>query len=125
MVVMSRAVMALIGALFLSIGASLIFNTADAATTMGLPNLEAAGYGTVRADIGGFFLGGGLIGVVAAFRKNVALLWPVQLLVAIAFFGRVFTLWVDGPIAAGLDSMGVEMAILAVLFWVKRVWEKA
>ena len=125
MVVMSRVVVALVGALFLSIGASLIFNTADAAATMGLPNLEAAGYGTVRADIGGFFLGGGLIVVVAAFRRNAALLWPVQLLVAIAFFGRVFTLWVDGPIAAGLDSMGVEVAILGVLFWVKRVWEKA
>ena len=125
MIVISRVVVALIGALFLGIGASLIFNTADAAATMGLPNLEAAGYGTVRADIGGFFLGGGLIGVVAAFRKNAALLWPVQLLVAIALLGRLFTLSVDGPIAAGLESMGVEVAILGVLFWAKRAWEKA
>jgi hypothetical protein len=125
MVVILRVVVGLIGALFLGIGASLIFNTADAAATMGLPNLEAAGYGTVRADIGGFFLGGGLIGVVAAFRKNATLLWPVQLLVAIALLGRLFTLSVDGPIAAGLESMGVEVAILGVLFWAKRAWEKA
>ena len=123
MVVISRVLVALIGAVFLSVGASLIFNTAEVAATMGLPNMDAAGYGTVRADIAGFFIGGGLISVVAAFRKTPSLLWPVQLLVGIALLGRIFTLLVDGPVAAGWESMGIEVAILVVLFWTKRAWQ--
>ena len=125
MVVVARLGVALLGALFLVIGAGLIFNTTDAAADLGLPNMMAAGYGTVRADIAGFFLGGGLISVVASFRKDGSLLWPVQLLVLLALLGRVFTLVVDGPVAAGLTSMGVEVAILVLLLWAKRVWQQA
>ena len=125
MVVVARVGVALLGALFLVIGAGLIFNTTDAAADLGLPNMMAAGYGTVRADIAGFFLGGGLISVVASFRKDGSLLWPVQLLVMLALLGRVFTLVVDGPVAAGLTSMGVEVAILVLLLWAKRVWQQA
>ena len=125
MVVVARVGVALLGALFLVIGAGLIFNTTDAAADLGLPNMMAAGYGTVRADIAGFFLGGGLISVVASFRKDGSLLWPVQLLVLLALLGRVFTLVVDGPVAAGLTSMGVEVAILVLLLWAKRIWQQA
>ena len=125
MVVIARVGVALLGALFLVIGAGLIFNTTDAAADLGLPNMMAAGYGTVRADIAGFFLGGGLISVVASLRKDGSLLWPVQLLVLLALLGRVFTLVVDGPVAAGLTSMGVEVAILVLLLWAKRVWQQA
>jgi hypothetical protein len=125
MVVVARVGVALLGALFLVIGAGLIFNTTDAAADLGLPNMMAAGYGTVRADIAGFFLGGGLISVVASFRKDGSLLWPVQLLVLLALLGRVFTLVVDGPVAAGLTSMGVEVAILVLFLWAKRVWQQA
>ncbi len=125
MVVVARVGVALLGALFLVIGAGLIFNTTDAAADLGLPNMMAAGYGTVRADIAGFFLGGGLISVVASLRKDGSLLWPVQLLVLLALLGRVFTLVVDGPVAAGLTSMGVEVAILVLLLWAKRVWQQA
>ena len=125
MVVVARVGVALLGALFLVIGAGLIFNTTDAAADLGLPNMMAAGYGTVRADIAGFFLGGGLISVVASLRKDGSLLWPVQLLVLLALLGRVFTLAVDGPVAAGLTSMGVEVAILVLLLWAKRVWQQA
>jgi hypothetical protein len=124
MVVVARVGVALLGALFLVIGAGLIFNTTDAAADLGLPNMMAAGYGTVRADIAGFFLGGGLISVVASLRKDGSLLWPVQLLVLLALLGRVFTLVVDGPVAAGLTSMGVEVAILVLLLWAKRVWQQ-
>jgi hypothetical protein len=125
MVVVARVGVALLGALFLVIGAGLIFNTTDAAADLGLPNMMAAGYGTVRADIAWFFLGGGLISVVASLRKDGSLLWPVQLLVLLALLGRVFTLAVDGPVAAGLTSMGVEVAILVLLLWAKRVWQQA
>ncbi|MDG1013323.1 MAG: hypothetical protein P8N99_10925 [Luminiphilus sp.] len=122
MLMLSRLLSGLFGFLFLALGAGLWLNTGDAAANLGLVDLAAAGFGTVRADIAGFFLGGGLILVVAAGRCDPSLLWPVQLLVLIALLGRTLTLVIDGPVAAGVPSMGVELVILVLLFWCKRVW---
>ena len=122
MLLISRLLSGLFGLLFLAVGTGLWLNTGDAAAELGLVNLAAAGLGTVRADIAGFFLGGGLILVLAAARRDPGLLWPVQLLVLIALLGRTLTLVIDGPVAAGVASMGIELLILLVLFWCKRVW---
>ena len=84
--------------------------------------MAAAGRGTVRADIAAFFIGGGIIQLTAAIRRRAGLLWPVQLLVLLALLGRCFTLIVDGPVAAGVPSMGVELVMLFLLFWCKRIW---
>jgi len=124
MVMLSRLLVALIGLLFLVVGAGLWLNTADAAAQMGLVDLAAAGFGTVRADIGGFFIGGGIIQIIAAMRRDSGLLWPVQLLVLLALLGRTLTLVINGPVAAGVPSMGFELAILLLLVWCKSTWNK-
>lgn len=124
MVMFSRLLVALIGLLFLVVGAGLWLNTADAAAQMGLVDLAAAGFGTVRADIGGFFIGGGIIQIIAAMRRDSGLLWPVQLLVLLALLGRTLTLVTNGPVAAGVPSMGFELAILLLLVWCKSTWNK-
>jgi hypothetical protein len=121
---LSRLLVALIGLLFLVVGAGLWLNTADAAAQMGLVDLAAAGFGTVRADIGGFFIGGGIIQIIAAMRRDSGLLWPVQLLVLLALLGRTLTLVINGPVAAGVPSMGFELAILLLLVWCKSTWNK-
>ena len=122
MVVLTRILLAAIGLLFLGVGAGLWFNTGEAAAKMGLVNLAAAGLGTVRADIAGFFIGGGIIQIVAAIRRDPNLLWPVQLLVLLALMGRAITLIIDGPVAAGIPSMGIELVLLVLLLWCKKVW---
>ncbi len=122
MVVLTRILLAAIGLLFLVVGAGLWFNTGEAAAKMGLVNLAAAGLGTVRADIAGFFIGGGIIQIVAAIRRDPNLLWPVQLLVLLALMGRAITLIIDGPVAAGIPSMGIELVLLVLLLWCKKVW---
>ena len=124
MVMLSRLLVALIGLLFLVVGAGLWLNTADAASQMGVVDLAAAGFGTVRADIGGFFIGGGIIQIIAAMRRDSGLLWPVQLLVLLALLGRTLTLVINGPVAAGVPSMGFELAILLLLVWCKSTWNK-
>ena len=124
MVMLSRLLVALIGLLFLVVGAGLWLNTADAAAQMGLVDLAAAGFGTVRADIGGSFIGGGIIQIIAAMRRDSGLLWPVQLLVLLALLGRTLTLVINGPVAAGVPSMGFELAILLLLVWCKSTWNK-
>ena len=122
MVLFTRVLVGALGLLFLAIGAGLLLNTTEAAANMGLVELAAAGRGTVRADIAGFFVGGGIIQLMAALRQDRGLLWPVQLLVLLALLGRCLTLIVDGPIAAGIASMGVEVFILLLLAWCKRIW---
>ena len=122
MVVLTRILLAAIGLLFLVVGAGLWLNTGEAAAKMGLVDLAAAGLGTVRADIAGFFIGGGTIQIVAAIRRDPTLLWPVQLLVLLALMGRAITLVTDGPVAAGIPSMGIELALLVLLLWCKKVW---
>jgi hypothetical protein len=122
MVVLTRILLAAIGLLFLVVGAGLWLNTGEAAAKMGLVDLAAAGLGTVRADIAGFFIGGGIIQIVAAIRRDPNLLWPVQLLVLLALMGRAITLVIDGPVAAGIPSMGIELTLLVLLLWCKKVW---
>ena len=89
---------------------------------MGLVNLAAAGLGTVRADIAGFFIGGGIIQIVAAIRRDPDLVGPGQRLVLLARMGRAITLIIDGPVAAGIPSMGIELVLLVLLLWCKKVW---
>ena len=122
MMMLSRLLLGAVGLLFLLVGAGLLFNTTEAAANMGLVELAAAGRGTVRADIAGFFIGGALIQLVAAFRRDPSLLWPVQLLLLLALAGRCLTLVLDGPVAAGVPGMGVEIVILMLLIWCKRLW---
>ena len=122
MVMLSRVLLAAMGLMFLVVGAGLWLNTGEAAANMGLVDLAAAGLGTVRADIAGFFIGGGVIQIIAAIRRDPDLLWPVQLLVLLALLGRTVTLILDGPVAAGIPSMGIELALLVLLFWCKKSW---
>lgn len=122
MVMLSRVLLAAMGLLFLVVGAGLWLNTGEAAANMGLVDLAAAGLGTVRADIAGFFIGGGVIQIIAAIRRDPDLLWPVQLLVLLALLGRTVTLILDGPVAAGIPSMGIEIALLVLLLWCKKSW---
>lgn len=122
MVMLSRVLLAAMGLLFLVVGAGLWLNTGEAAANMGLVDLAAAGLGTVRADIAGFFIGGGVIQIIAAIRRDPDLLWPVQLLVLLALLGRTVTLILDGPVAAGIPSMGIELALLVLLLWCKKSW---
>ncbi len=122
MIMFSRILVGLGGLLFAAIGLGLWFNTLEAAQNVGLMELAAVGRGTVRADIAGFFLAGAILQLLAAVQLNRALLWPVQMLLALAFAGRVVTLVLDGPIAAHIPSMGVELVLMLLLFWAKRVW---
>ena len=124
MIMLSRLLLAAVAVLFLLIGTGLLFNTTEAAAGMGLVDITAVGRGTVRADIAGFFLGGALIQLVAVIRTDPSLLWPVQLLLALALAGRLLTLALDGPVAAGVVSMAVEITILLLLAWSKRLWSR-
>ena len=108
MIMLSRLLLAAVAALFLLIGTGLLFNATEAAAGMEVVDITAAGRGTVRADIAGFFLGGAPIQLAAVIRTDPSLLYSY---LALALAG-VATMALDGPIAAGVVGMAVEITIL-------------
>ncbi len=122
MIILSRILLGLGGLLFAAVGLGLWLNTTEAAANVGLLELAAVGRGTVRADIAGFFIAGAVLQLLAAVQMNRGLLWPVQLLLALAFSGRVVTMVIDGPIAAHIPSMGIELILMLLIFWCQRLW---
>jgi hypothetical protein len=118
----SRILVALIALLLLSIAVRLLFDTSAAMTDIGLSVVTEQGRGTVRADVGGFFMVSGLLTLWGAASLNRNVLWPVQLMMVFALLGRVITVVVDGAAAAGVMQMGVEVVIIALLHWARASW---
>ena len=119
---LSRILLGLGGALLLVVGTMVWFNTADALANVGLNAVAAPGWGTARADIGGFFIVCGGLGLVAAITLNPRLIWPAQVLLLAAFTGRLLTLFIDGTGAAGPVNMGIEVMLLGVMQWCRSRW---
>lgn len=120
----SRILLGAIGLLFLSIAFGFIFNTQSAASNVGLDISTIAGYATVRADMAGYFAVGGALLLYAAARKAAQYLWPVLLLVAAAFAGRLITVFVNGYDQSSFIPMGVELIIIALIIFAQKNWSK-
>lgn len=74
------------------------------------------GEATLRADMFGFFVGGSLFALFAAWRGiALPLLVPIVLLSS-AVFGRLVNLFVAGPAPGSFQPLVVELVMLAVLF---------
>ncbi|MBU6320615.1 MAG: hypothetical protein KGS00_13300 [Alphaproteobacteria bacterium] len=82
---------------------------------LGLSPVGGLGEATIRADIAGFFAGGGLLSIMAALRDDARLLTPPLLLVAIALSGRALTLVLNGLEPAMAPPMIIEAGLLAIL----------
>lgn len=79
------------------------------------------GEATLRADMFGFFVGGSLFALYAAWRGiALPLLVPIVLLSS-AIFGRLVNLFVAGPVPGSFPPLLVEVVMLAVLFTGYRV----
>lgn len=122
MQLISRMLVGVIALLLLAIGTRLLFDTSAAMTEIGLATTTELGIGTVRADVGGFFVVSGLLALWGAISLNRNVLWPVQLMMVFALLGRFVTVFVDGAAAAGVMQMGVEVVIIALLQWARTSW---
>ncbi|MDP1632388.1 MAG: hypothetical protein Q8L66_13315 [Caulobacter sp.] len=74
----------------------------------------AAGLGTLRADMAGFFGGVGLLSLAAALRDDGRWLTPVLLLVGLALSGRVINLVLTGGGAVLYPPMIIEAVLIAI-----------
>lgn len=125
MIMVTRILVGLLGALFLVLAFGLWFNTVAEAAKLGLSGLSIAGHATVRADIAGFFLTGGGIAVYGAIKRNAALLWPVLLLLVSAIAGRFLTLVLNGGDGSSYPPMIVEAVGILLILYCQRSWHKA
>ena len=122
MLMLSRLLIGLGSMLLLSVGLGFWFDVEQSLLQLGVATTADHGLGTVRADIGGFFISGGALGLLAAFSLNRNLLWPVQLLLVVALIGRLITLGIDGSEAAGVASMGIEILLILLFQWSRNIW---
>lgn len=124
MVLITRILVGLAGLLFVALAMGFWFDSDASAARFGLTNLYYMGHATVRADIGGFFLTGGIISLYAAIRRNAACLWPNLLLLGSAITGRALTLLLNGGNTESYPPMIVEAALIILILVCRRTWPK-
>ncbi|MEJ2089746.1 MAG: DUF4345 family protein [Gammaproteobacteria bacterium] len=116
-----RIIVVLIGLLFAFMGLNLMFNPLGGAEGMGLTPIGELGLNTLRADLGGMFLAGTVLLVLALIQRRAEWFLAVAVLMAVIAFGRVVGFVLDGnPSDATLTALGFEIVIMAVLIFAGR-----
>lgn len=82
---------------------------------LGLQSVGGLGEATIRADVAGFFGMFGVLALAGAIRAEPRLLTAPALLVGLALAGRLLTIVLRGYEPAMLESIVVEVVLLAVL----------
>lgn len=106
-----RIVVGIAGLLGLLVAARLWMAPADLAAQLGVAPTGPLGLATLRADMGGFFAGGGAFALAAAIKGRGGILLPSVALIGLALAGRLVTVAMNGF----SPEMGPPMAIEAVL----------
>ena len=81
---------------------------------MGLLPDGAAGLGTMRADMAGFFDAAGVLSLTAAVRDDRKWLVPVVLMLGIALTGRVLNLALTGGGQVLIPPMVIEAVLIVI-----------
>jgi hypothetical protein len=109
-----RGVVGLVGVLALLMAAMFWLNPGLPAARLGIAALDALGFATLRADMGGFFAMAGILSLLAALRDSARLLTAPLLLVTLALAARIGTAALEGYTPAMAQPMAIE-AVLAVI----------
>lgn len=109
-----RGVVGLVGVLALLMAAMFWLNPGLPAARLGVAALDALGFATLRADMGGFFAMAGILSLSAALRDSARLLTAPLLLVTLALAARIGTAALEGYTPAMAQPMAIE-AVLAVI----------
>ena len=125
MILASRGLLIAIGILFTFIAFGFLFNTQEAAANVGLNISTVGGFATVRADMAGYFAVSAALLLYSSLLQTPKYLWPVLLLISVAFSGRVITLFANGYDNQSFIPMGIEIIIMALIIFAQRNWNKA
>ncbi len=109
-----RALIGLAGLAALFLASRFWIDPARIAAAMDLTAGGAAGLGTLRADMAGYFGAAGVLFLAAAVRSEAVWLKPVFLMLAIALVGRVINLALTGGGAVLYPPMVIEVVLLTI-----------
>lgn len=112
--VIMRAVLGLAGLAALLLAGRFWIDPAKTGALMDLTAGGAAGLGTLRADMGGYFGAAGLLLLAAAARGERVWLTPVLLMLGMTLAGRVINLVLTDGGAALYPPMVVEAVLIGV-----------
>lgn len=109
-----RGLIGLVGLLALLLASRFWISPDKIGAAMGLLPDGAAGLGTMRADMAGFFGAAGALSLTAAVRNERKWLVPVLLLLGIALTGRVLNLVLTGGGQVLIPPMVVEAVLIVI-----------
>lgn len=119
-----RIAVGLGGLLFILIGLAFLIQPVQMGALFFITAEGSQGLATIRADLTGFFVVGGLFAVLGAWRQDPEPLRVPLLLLAIALFGRTVSLVVDGRGPEAIQPMIVEAVFIGLIVAAQRVFAR-
>jgi ribonuclease Z len=105
----------LVGVFFLALGLAFLFAPATATARFAIAATDAAGFGTVRGDLGALFLAIAIF-TLAGLRKGAEHWLNVPLLaLALVMLGRIAAFLFDGFAAPSAQALLIEVTAFAIL----------
>lgn len=117
---MSRVVVGLVAVLFLAVGLEFWVAPEQAAQQFGIEAVGSTGMVNLRADLGGLFIGLGLLCGAGAWTKRRAGLVAAALVLTAIVIGRAVGWLVDDRIEVGAVELTVEVVALGALVVLSR-----
>ena len=109
---------ALFALLFLLMGASILLDPNGGAAQFSVQPIGTDGLNTIRGDLGGLFLGCGVLLVLGVLRSEAIWLNAVAIFMLVIAAGRLLGFIVDGsPSSATLTAFGFELAYAVILLF--------
>lgn len=122
---LSRTVVSLVALSFAALGLAVWASPERAAARFALDAVGTGGFTTVRADLGGLFLGVALLAGAAAWTRRRSFARAAQLVLGAVAVGRIVSWIVAGRIGADIVSLAIELAALGVLHAGARALERS
>jgi hypothetical protein len=115
-----RIAVGLGGLLFILIGLAFLIAPAAMGEQFYITAVGSQGLATIRADMTGFFVVGGLFAAMGAWKQDPEPLKVPLLLLAIALFGRTVSLIFDGVGPTAFPPMIVEAVFIGLIVAAQR-----
>jgi hypothetical protein len=115
-----RIAVGLGGLLFILIGLAFLIAPAAMGEQFYITAVGSQGLATIRADMTGFFVVGGLFAALGAWKQDPEPLKVPLLLLAIALFGRTVSLIFDGVGPTAFPPMIVEAVFIGLIVAAQR-----
>ena len=121
MILVLRVLVGLFALLFLFLGLQLMLAPESGAVGLSVTPIGEHGLNSLRGDMGGMFVGCGVLLVLGLVQRKAAWLLSVALLMGLIACGRLLGFALDGnPSSTTLVALGFEIGMAAVLVLASR-----